>query len=659
MAPSLGTTTAPGEFLAPFVPSPEALVDRMLDVAGVGPGDTVYDLGAGDGRIVVAAAQRFGARAVGVELDDARFALASARIRDLGLEPRARIIHGDLRAIDLRPATVVTLYQLPSVNEMLRPALERQLRPGARVVALDFPVSGWEAARVLTGRLADGSQHAIYLYSVSQAIKESASVASGPRSVPAKYGLRFRGATGGSVKSGEGEGATAADKSDQGGGAAAADKSDQGGGGAAAADESGKSGTGATAADKSGQGGSAAAADESGKEDNATADKESATMATDKRSYVAGSFALEIQGVTAGFVKSVEGGDASADVVTEKLGTDFIARKHLAGVKYQDIALSFGTGMSSTVYDWIAKTMGHTYQRLDGAIVTADYDYKEVSRLNFYHGLISEIGFPALDASSKSAAYLTLKIAPEYTRFTKGGGTTLKVSQQKNQKSWLPSNFRLQIDGLDCTKVNQVDALTIKQRIQSSEVGELRDYQKEPASLEIPNLAITLTDDQSADAFRQWHEDFVIKGNNGQNSEKSGTLQYLGPNLKDVLFTLTFQQLGIFKLTLEKLDAGNEKVRRLRAEMYCEDIGFQYGASVGSNKGTDPGAGTGTGTGTGTGAATGAPTSTRSYSGTPVLSPVYVQPFTSDVASKFQPAQSKELVADAPLRLARPLKFRS
>src|SRR5262249_7178432 len=148
------------------VPSPEVIVQRMLEAARVGPGDTVYDLGAGDGRIVVAAAQRFGARAIGVELDDQRFALASARVRDLGLEPRAQIVHADLREIDLSPATVVTLYQLPSVNEMLRPTFERQLQAGARVVTHDFPISGWKTSSIVTERLANGSQHAIYLYTV-------------------------------------------------------------------------------------------------------------------------------------------------------------------------------------------------------------------------------------------------------------------------------------------------------------------------------------------------------------------------------------------------------------------------------------------------------------------------------------------------------------
>lgn len=206
MTPSLGTTTAPGEFLAPWVPSPEALVNHMLEIARVGPGDTVYDLGAGDGRIVVAAAQRFGARAVGVELDDNRFAFALARIRQLGLEPRVEMVHGDLLAIDLTPATVITLYQLPSVNEMLRPALERQLRLGARVVTLDYPVSGWKAASVTTRRLADESEHTVYLYTTGQMRKQTATtpILANQPYAPASVRRDLRATTAGYVRSFEG-----------------------------------------------------------------------------------------------------------------------------------------------------------------------------------------------------------------------------------------------------------------------------------------------------------------------------------------------------------------------------------------------------------------------------------------------------------------------
>jgi len=157
---------ARGERLAPFVPSPQAMVDRMLTIARAGPGDMVYDLGSGDGQIVLAAAQQFGARGTGIEIDDDLVRLSSARIAGRGLGSRARIIHGDFLDADLRPATIVTLYQLPAVNELLRPMLEAQLRPGARVVSLDFPVPGWNPDRVETATLEDGSQHAIYLYPI-------------------------------------------------------------------------------------------------------------------------------------------------------------------------------------------------------------------------------------------------------------------------------------------------------------------------------------------------------------------------------------------------------------------------------------------------------------------------------------------------------------
>jgi hypothetical protein len=205
--------------------------------------------------------------------------------------------------------------------------------------------------------------------------------------------------------------------------------------------------------------------------------------------------------------------------------------------------------------------------------------------------------------------------------------------------------------------VNKIDALTITQRIVSSGAGESR-YAQTGAELllEMPNLAITLPEVDS-EAFRRWHEDFVIKGNNGDDAEKNGTLEYLGPNLKDVLFTLTFRHLGIFKLTPEKFDAERENIRRLRAEMYCEEIRFQPGASVASGKGAGTGAGATTTTPVYSGTPVASPVYAQPvYSGTQVASPVYAQAFAADLAYKSQLSQD---VVAVPLRLGRALKFRS
>jgi len=151
------------ESLAPFVPSPQVVVDRMLQAAGLKPGETVYDLGAGDGRIVITAAQKFRARGVGVELSPALVKEANRQIRDLGLQDRVKIIHGDLLEVDLQPADVVTLYLLTSSNERLKPKLERSLKPGARVVSHDFTMPGWKPSRVEKVE-ANNRTHTIYVY---------------------------------------------------------------------------------------------------------------------------------------------------------------------------------------------------------------------------------------------------------------------------------------------------------------------------------------------------------------------------------------------------------------------------------------------------------------------------------------------------------------
>ena len=121
-----------------YVPTPQPVVETMLDVAGVKSTDTVYDLGSGDGRIVITAAKKYRARGVGIELDPALVKKARENAAAAGVANKVRFLTQDLFTTDLRPATVVTLYLLQSINERLRPKLVRELRPGARVVSHVF-----------------------------------------------------------------------------------------------------------------------------------------------------------------------------------------------------------------------------------------------------------------------------------------------------------------------------------------------------------------------------------------------------------------------------------------------------------------------------------------------------------------------------------------
>lgn len=121
-----------------YVPTPQAVVEAMLEGASVKAGDVVYDLGSGDGRIVITAAKKYGARGVGVEIDPALVKQAAANAAAAGVADRVRFVHENLFATDLRDATVVTLYLLQSINERIRPKLVRELKPGTRVVSHVF-----------------------------------------------------------------------------------------------------------------------------------------------------------------------------------------------------------------------------------------------------------------------------------------------------------------------------------------------------------------------------------------------------------------------------------------------------------------------------------------------------------------------------------------
>jgi phage tail-like protein len=301
-------------------------------------------------------------------------------------------------------------------------------------------------------------------------------------------------------------------------------------------------------------------------------------MATnDQRSYTAGKYALDLDGKFAGWIKSVEGGYATADVIVEKVATDLIWHKHIAGVKYDDITLSCGTAMSKAFYEWLQASVDHQAKRItSGAIIAADYNFKETGRLNFFNALITEVGFPALDAASKDAASMSLKFAVETTRQLTATGSPIKGDLGTGQqKKWTPANFRLAVDGLEdaCKWVNKVEALTVKQKVVDNPLGEFRDFQKEPAHIEFPNLVITVAESH-ADKFYQWHEDFVIKGNCDQTKEKGGSLTYLASDSKTELFTINFTGLGIFSAKSEKSESASENIKRVKFEMYAEQLTF-------------------------------------------------------------------------------------
>ncbi len=150
--------------LAPFVPTPQDVVDRMLELAEVSENDVVYDLGCGDGRIVIRAAERYGARGVGIDIDPQRVAESRANAERAGVSHLVEFIQQDALQVDVSDATVVTLYLLSSSNIKIRPILTSQLAPGARIVSHAFSMGNWEADQIERFTDTRGNTRTLYLW---------------------------------------------------------------------------------------------------------------------------------------------------------------------------------------------------------------------------------------------------------------------------------------------------------------------------------------------------------------------------------------------------------------------------------------------------------------------------------------------------------------
>jgi len=153
----------------PYVPTPNEVVVRMLELANVQKDDVLYDLGSGDGRIVITAAQKYGTRGTGIDINPERIREANANAQAAGVTDRVQFRQQDLFKTDLSDATVVTLYLLPDINVKLRPQLFRQLKPGTRIVSHDFDMGEWKPERVVQVQ-GPNRQHTLYYWVVPQKV---------------------------------------------------------------------------------------------------------------------------------------------------------------------------------------------------------------------------------------------------------------------------------------------------------------------------------------------------------------------------------------------------------------------------------------------------------------------------------------------------------
>jgi hypothetical protein len=294
---------------------------------------------------------------------------------------------------------------------------------------------------------------------------------------------------------------------------------------------------------------------------------------TNTHGYSTGHFALEMDGIIVGWVNGVEGGSLTSDVVTTKLSQDHLLPKSIAGFKYTDISLRFGTGMGRQVFDWIKAEMAGDYTKHYGAIITTDFSYKVVQRLEFQNSLLSEVTFPTLDGGSKDAGFIKIKISPQSTKFLDVTNGSTVPAPSLRERSISPSNFRLTLTGLDCTRVNHIDALAVQEKFVDVSGAVHNTVDGSSGLMPYPNLVI-LTAESAATTFYNMVHANATAANRSVFQTTSGRLDYLDPSNTVPYFTLVFGKLTPFAFT--PITVKGESIKRDRVDMSNAKIGFEY-----------------------------------------------------------------------------------
>ncbi|MGE5180188.1 MAG: hypothetical protein ACM3PF_13965 [Bacteroidota bacterium] len=287
--------------------------------------------------------------------------------------------------------------------------------------------------------------------------------------------------------------------------------------------------------------------------------------------------ALELDGAAVGFVHEATGGDPGANVITTP-GPGGAFTKHVGNVTFSDIELQVGSGLGPAFYDWIAKSWTAQPVAKSGAILFADVNLQVSRRKDFTNGWVTRTSLPAFDGASRDPVWISVKIKAEQTRLKAGAGTIPSDLAAKGPRPLSANGYRLEIPGLDCTRVRKIDPFTIEMRTSNDATGSSRDGIVTPTGLNVSDLVVTLPE-ASADSWFDWMNSFVVQGNNGEAQEKNGDLVILDGQSE--VARVHFVHLGIHSLGTDTDTAANA-VRSVVARLYCEQASLEWKGGEGN-----------------------------------------------------------------------------
>lgn len=297
-----------------------------------------------------------------------------------------------------------------------------------------------------------------------------------------------------------------------------------------------------------------------------------------KRAYSAAHFALELDSKQdIGLCRSIEGGGVKVDVMTYQKGGDYDRWRQLGKQKYEDIKVQVGMAMSQPFYEWIEAFFEGKALRKDGAVLAADFHYKERARRNFTNAMIKELTFPKLDAADKGAAYMSVGFAVEGITFAPGSNNKLTpAASTEYQKLWTACNFRFSLDGFEqpCRRVSKIDSFTIKQNVLEYHAGGSQAPIKAPSQIDFPNLSFYVPESDAEPFFKHANARAMIPVRD-RSASKNGVIEAYDTE-RGTLFTLEFYGADICNVAPDKGDSQSEEIKQVKIDLSVEKMKFNY-----------------------------------------------------------------------------------
>jgi hypothetical protein len=281
-----------------------------------------------------------------------------------------------------------------------------------------------------------------------------------------------------------------------------------------------------------------------------------------QRAYQARSASVQINGKSIGTVQSVDGGYAVGDVVADQVGPDNVTMKHISNIHF--VPLTIRSDVSDL--DDVAIQALSGPGRMDAVVTMQSFDMKAMSTTTLSNALVTRISFTDLDGASREPMYMEVELTPELIRRSDGGGAA-EGKMALRQRKLLRSNYRVDIPGLETKRVTSVTGLTLTRPVVADAVGMTREPSKIPMRWNASNLVLTVSaaDEKS---WQAWADDFLMKGNNGQDKEKTIEVHLVTSDQKSDVLVLRGSGVGL--VSLRPSTAAANEIQRLEAELYVE-----------------------------------------------------------------------------------------